>query len=140
MDVCQVHTSAHIHLNTCTRRRRLTRGRLHTRVASSAAQQDVVSVPTSEYQVSHRQGFPRGGVNMRNTALNVLRLPGQTLAQLLRASAASSPDALRAAVAERRQQLTTPFLAWLSDQASGSGPEAAELDVLGAKLAALCDT
>ena len=61
MDVCQVHTSAHIHLNTCTRRRRLTRCRLHTRVASSAAQQDVVSVPTSEYQVSHRQGFPRGG-------------------------------------------------------------------------------
>ena len=77
---------------------------------------------------------------MRNTALNVLRLPGQTLAQLLRASAASSPDALIAAVAERRQQLTTSFLAWLSDQASGSGPEAAELDVLGARLAALCDT
>ena len=43
-------------------------------------------------------------------------------------------------MAERRQQLTTPFLAWLSDEASGSGPDAAELDRLGARVAALCDT
>jgi hypothetical protein len=140
MDVCQVNTTVHIPFSACARRPRPTRSRPQTRGATSA-QRDALSVPTSDFQVSHLHGFKQcvSLCSLPHCPLPAVCLT-QMLAQLLRASAASSPDALKAAVAERRQQLTTPFLSWLSDQASGSGPDAVELDRLGARIAALCDT